>query len=76
MFVQRYNIDDHIKEIIENRQKQLNENQKKFRIKMINLNVKELRNKKSSIFIDPMRNIPYVIIEMFAKKVHNCFIEI
>lgn len=43
---------------------------------MINLNVKELRNKKSSIFIDPMRNIPYVIIEMFAKKVHNCFIEI
>jgi len=62
-------MEDFIKEYLDNRVKFLEENkQKNYSI----LTSNDLRLRKSSIFIDPMKNMQYLIIQMFSKKVHGC----
>lgn len=72
-FAKPYNIEDLIKGYLNQRTKEL---EIKRIVNPTGMTVNDLRSLKSSIFIDPMKNMQYLVIELFAKKVHNCFVEI
>lgn len=69
MFAKPYNIEDTIKEYLEQRTKEL---EVKKIVQPVSLTSSDLRSMKSSLFIDPMKNMQFLVIELFAKKVHNC----